>query len=180
MAALLTVTRFGPDLGGQIDPEKCLTFGPVSPSWYCNDCAQAHFFNHFLENENAENVWWNSRLVGFHSDSGCGWSFRDFPHPSSVEYHNATTGLSAFTEDTIMRHTNLYVKVGRASPKPVCTVDVENPQHDFLIDQNQRRSFDALLASGVDAARIEFSEETVDVPETETPKATVKKVRGGK
>jgi hypothetical protein len=57
---------------------------------------------------------------------------------------------------------------------------VENPQHDFLIDQNQRRSFDALLASGVDAARIEFSEETVDVPETETPKATVKKVRGGK
>lgn len=180
MAASLTATPFGLDRAGLTDQTKDLTFGLVGPSWFCIIGARAHFFNPFLEYKHAENIWWDSRLVGFHGDRGCGWNFHYLPHPSAVEYHHAAARLSAFTEDTIMRHTNLYVKVGRAAAKPVCTINAENPQHDFLIDQNQRRSFDALVAGGVDAARIEFSEETVDIPEAETPKATVRKSRGGK
>lgn len=83
-----------------------------------------------------------------------------------------------------MKHTNLYVKVGRAQPQPLCTVDQEHPNHDLLIDQAKRRSLDSLCAGGVDSARVEFVEESVDVDsliaaehERATAGRTIKKAR---
>lgn len=74
-----------------------------------------------------------------------------------------------------MKHTNLFVTVGRAEPKPVCTVDEKNPDHDFLIEQATRQTFAQLVAGGNDSARISFHEETVDVPEQSEAKAVSKK-----
>lgn len=61
-----------------------------------------------------------------------------------------------------MRHTNLFVKVGRANPKPVCTVSQDSPSHDLQLDVQERRKFSELLDSGVDPERVEFSRESVD------------------
>ena len=61
-----------------------------------------------------------------------------------------------------MRHTNLFVKVGRANPKPVCTVSQDSPTHDLQLDVQERRKFSELLDSGVDPERVEFSRESVD------------------
>jgi len=76
-----------------------------------------------------------------------------------------------------MRHTNLFVAVGRAKPKPICTVNEANPNHDLLVDQAKRQALDALLASGVAADRINFEVESVEIVEQETPKPTVRKGR---
>jgi len=76
-----------------------------------------------------------------------------------------------------MRHTNLFVNVGRAKPKPICSISETSANHDLLIDQAKRQALDALLASGVAADRINFETESVEIAEQETPKPMIRKAR---
>lgn len=79
-----------------------------------------------------------------------------------------------------MRHTNLFVKVGRAAPRPLCTVDTKNPNHDLIIAAHRDQEFKSLMLGGVDHARVEFIEETVTIPEPKAEVETVQKARKSK
>lgn len=70
------------------------------------------------------------------------------------------------------KHTNLFVQVGRAEPRPLCSADQESPIHDILLSATESEAMRNLIASGIDPTRIKFSRESVDTDELEASAGT--------
>lgn len=54
-------------------------------------------------------------------------------------------------------HTTLFVRVGRAEPKPVCSVDDDSPSFESQLSAQENKTMSEIIAGGNDPARVEFS-----------------------
>lgn len=55
-----------------------------------------------------------------------------------------------------MGHTTLFVRVGRAEAKPVCTVDDYSPTFESQLSAQENKYMSELIAGGNDPARVTF------------------------
>lgn len=111
-------------------------------------------------------------MGGINHDRRGGRNLRPIADSSVVARSDAATRLSAdHIEDIIMRHTTLYMKLGRAAPKPLCTVNDAGPNAEQILIAQETRSMQEAIAGGNDPLRIEFSRETVEVAKAEQPVA---------
>lgn len=68
-----------------------------------------------------------------------------------------------------MKHTTLYVTVGRAQPRPLCTVSDDAPDAAAQLAGAETMERVALVNGGNAPARILFSQESEEI-ETSAPK----------
>ena len=72
-----------------------------------------------------------------------------------------------------MGHTTLFVRVGRAEPKPVCSVNNDSPSFESQLRAQENKLTSELIAGGNDIARVEFTR--VASKKDVAPAAIVKK-----
>jgi len=70
-----------------------------------------------------------------------------------------------------MKQTTLFVSVGRASPRPLCTVSDDSPSYEATLAAMELRERMSLLNGGNDAERISFVRDDSEQPETPAAKS---------